>query len=1263
MSKKKNKTEANDLVENRILDENYEIDTIFHISDIHIKSTKKDEYELVFNRFYEFLNENTTKKSLVVITGDIIDNDTDPICIKMTKDFILNICNISRCLLIPGNHDINISNKLDSIDKMTAIIEHLEYKHPYYLLNKNGHYQFKNIVFTFTDLFSNKVVTPMKTDKINIGLYHGRIKEIINIEDFHTNSGVFSINDFFDKKYDYVLLGDIHQRQIIKNTNNKAFYAGSFIQQKIDEEYVKGGYILKIKKNNVKPFDIYNENATIRIEIDKNGKSNIDLDKLPQKMNIQFINKSLDDGSIDKIKSELNKKNKTINKSNIIYKVDDKFNTNIKIGECEYELASIGDKKTICDLIRKYIEVNNIVVDEEKKKNIINKLNKLLNGSEFNSDSCDFGKKKNINIESLEFSNISIYGKRNFIDFRKLSENGMISLSGDNDSGKTTILETLNIALFGESTKEGTTNSFINYKEKSAYTEIHITVNDDKYIIRREFQREKNNRATAKILILKNNIDVTQNAAAMREYIMKNICTFQDLNNVAFIKHNRDESLLSDKQRYATILKYSGLDKFSLLQRLCDSHKHGCDISAGKIDYNGLKIKDIDQIKVGIEFKTDKTSCENKINDYDKIIDMKKKEIRDTELFIASLEGKISEFKIDDSCVDNNDDFEEVLNGYIRQKTSKEIEYVKILSDIDVLNDNDYTHKMKKYVHIEEEKEEYDTHQKNKIKEFGHQLNELRKKLKDANNYNYSEKITDKKISEQSLLMNEVDKNIGIYDAKLHLFSFAGIIDTCDGYVKYSQNMIVNDIIGMLIKKEIKDKTIKEITCKFIQNVDDTIKNKYDEIKNEKNINNTHNDIIKLLDELKDQKNNIKNELIFLKNHRANISIEKKITELEKQIEMTTNEKMKKYENYISLKFKTDENKKMTDIKTIEIEKIKIDIQKINSCILNIEKNKENILLSNNKINEYKRITREINECRNKINEINDLIIPFIKCKTDETDKLYEINMKYSIMTTLFKQYNKIKEDIDDHDKLSNIVKSGLISDILKINILPKLELATNNILEHIGFEKIKIDLIDGDKKDISISRASSGSPANRSGSFYYGLIDLTLRLGLSKINEYISTDFLFIDEVMDSASNQNKKKMEEIIKYLKDYYKWVVIISHDDDIKKHVNFGLKIDKLENNYSNILYPMNINEVVFSERSATRKYVVMDDENEKKVDKPEKEKKKVNYGFVDGKTKSIDMGENNIDNTNTEKQNIVNDEIKEVRTRKTRKITGIAHLFQ
>ena len=60
---------------NKILEGEY--DKIYHISDIHIRNTQyhEEEYLYVFNELYKYISETKTKKSLIVISGDILHNE------------------------------------------------------------------------------------------------------------------------------------------------------------------------------------------------------------------------------------------------------------------------------------------------------------------------------------------------------------------------------------------------------------------------------------------------------------------------------------------------------------------------------------------------------------------------------------------------------------------------------------------------------------------------------------------------------------------------------------------------------------------------------------------------------------------------------------------------------------------------------------------------------------------------------------------------------------------------------------------------------------------------------------------------------------------------------------------------------------------------------------------------------------------------------------------------------------------------------------
>ena len=52
-----------------------QIDKIFHISDVHIRTLKRHtEYRHVFENLFTYINQHKTENSIAVVTGDIAYN-------------------------------------------------------------------------------------------------------------------------------------------------------------------------------------------------------------------------------------------------------------------------------------------------------------------------------------------------------------------------------------------------------------------------------------------------------------------------------------------------------------------------------------------------------------------------------------------------------------------------------------------------------------------------------------------------------------------------------------------------------------------------------------------------------------------------------------------------------------------------------------------------------------------------------------------------------------------------------------------------------------------------------------------------------------------------------------------------------------------------------------------------------------------------------------------------------------------------------------
>lgn len=86
------------------------ITNIIHIADIHIRNFKRhDEYQVVFNKLYEYCREQLTKEpnTIIYLAGDIVHAKTDlsPELVEMTRNFFVSLSEIAPVILISGNHD------------------------------------------------------------------------------------------------------------------------------------------------------------------------------------------------------------------------------------------------------------------------------------------------------------------------------------------------------------------------------------------------------------------------------------------------------------------------------------------------------------------------------------------------------------------------------------------------------------------------------------------------------------------------------------------------------------------------------------------------------------------------------------------------------------------------------------------------------------------------------------------------------------------------------------------------------------------------------------------------------------------------------------------------------------------------------------------------------------------------------------------------------------------------------------------------------
>lgn len=98
----------------------------------------------------------------------------------------------------------------------------------------------------------------------------------------------------------------------------------------------------------------------------------------------------------------------------------------------------------------------------------------------------------------LEFQGLKSYTERTVIDFQKLTREGIFGIFGNTGSGKSTVLDSMLLALYGRLPKTTTASDFINYNLSECSVEFAFTIKDgnvDKqYCVSREFKLKSERR-------------------------------------------------------------------------------------------------------------------------------------------------------------------------------------------------------------------------------------------------------------------------------------------------------------------------------------------------------------------------------------------------------------------------------------------------------------------------------------------------------------------------------------------------------------------------------------------------------------------------------------------------------------------------------------------------------------------------------------------------------------------------------------------------
>lgn len=607
------------------LEEIGDFDTIYHLSDIHIRPLDRhEEFRQVFSRVNHELSQ-VQSGGVAVITGDIFDNKTSfrPETFQLCRDFLKMVSSHMPLIVIAGNHDMLESNvnRLDSITPVVDDIPNLHY------LKYSGLYHCPeaSVCFSVSSLYDKAFIThDAISESVHhrdgyqyLALYHGTLsgaktdsgyvaaddeneggEEGAEAEDGSGSSRFRSIADF--SGYDAVLLGDIHKHQVLKPRNGVIAYAGSLIQQNHGEN-MDGHGILKWARPEAgtgtewqcELMEIGNECGFVDIQCQDGEWINPEC-TLPKHCYARLVIKNCTETQVAAIVATL--------KSRV---------TTLKVSKRQCITDKLDESEIPPDIKRKEDEIDLIKEQALAQGHDVDGVLRLHQQYQKDLDTDRIGMSTAVwRPIYVEFKNMFGYGSNmlNKMNFRR----GITSISAGNTCGKTSIVNIILFSIFGRTplNPSNTTYTFdiINNKQSSGFVRILLNHGGQYYLIERKTMRKNNKTSASPVLQKLNRYDFSCTIweSNIKGERLKNCSETRKNNNDTFILELFGDigdfslSNLLNKESSLDLISMTPAEQIKVLKKLFRLEIYDAYKDLNKVRLQGIE-KEISSKKVKLQ--------------------------------------------------------------------------------------------------------------------------------------------------------------------------------------------------------------------------------------------------------------------------------------------------------------------------------------------------------------------------------------------------------------------------------------------------------------------------------------------------------------------------------------------------------------------------------------------------------------------------------------------------------------------------------------